>query len=163
MKNPTKAERKFQLMTRLTALGFTYEEAHALRRIEMTLHRWAEAECGDEQGRCIERDETTGKPFMTYDRGTNGERGRYAIADREAGALKRLAAIVRGRNDRECPPIHKPNDKNGAWIQTGNASEYITPYHQTDPRGCALYLITRAQLGTDAIDSVYNRGLAISA
>ena len=29
-------KRKFELFARLTELGFTYDEAHALRRIEMT-------------------------------------------------------------------------------------------------------------------------------
>lgn len=137
---------KFELYQRLQALGFNYEEAVALRRIEMTLQRWAEQECGDEHGRAIERDETTGKPFMTYDTGSNGERGRYAIADREAGALKRLKAIVDARNDRA-----KLNAKQGDVI----------PYHQTDPRGCALYLVKHSDLKGQPIDQVYTRGIAV--
>ena len=42
-----------------------------------------------------------------------------------------------------------------------NNAAFILPYHQTDPRGCALYLLTRAQLGADNIESVYTRGLAV--
>ena len=38
---------KFELFARLQSLGFTYDEAYSLRRIEMTLQRWAEKECGD--------------------------------------------------------------------------------------------------------------------
>lgn len=132
MKRETKAERKFNLYRRLQDLGFTYEEACALRRIEMTLSRWSEMECGDESGRAIERDETTGKPYITYDIGQNGKRGRYAIADREAGALKRLKAIVDARNARATPVF-------GAELETAFK---VYAYHQTDPRGCALYLIS---------------------
>ena len=36
-----KLQRLTRLETHLHALGFTYDEARALRRIEMTLHRWA--------------------------------------------------------------------------------------------------------------------------
>ena len=55
----TKIERMSQLFDGLSRAGFSYSEAQALRRIEMTLHRWAEHECNGE----IERDETTGKAY----------------------------------------------------------------------------------------------------
>lgn len=162
-------KRKFELFSRLQALGFTYEEAVSLRRIEMTLQRWAEGECGDESGRCIERDETTGKPFMTYDKGRNGERGRYAIADREAGALKRLGKIVAARNAR-------------AYVN-GQCVNPVAAYHQGDCRGCMLYLVSAEHLapefatwhtenpGANAsafpfqkhLPSLYTRGLAVCA
>lgn len=152
MKNPTKAERKFQLISRLRDLGFTYDEAYSLRRIEMTLHRWGEQECGDSnnfRSWAIERDEVTGKPYMgIYPH--NGKSFRYPIADREAGALKRCAAIVKARNDRT-------GNMGKAW------ANFVKFYHQTDPRGCALYLLTNEQLGNDSIDSVYTRGLAVCA
>ena len=66
------------------------DDARTLRRAEKTLHRWAELECGDSND--------------------------YAslIADREAGALKRVTAI--------CTALG------------------VHFYHQTDPRGCALYV-----------------------
>lgn len=149
-------KRKFELFARLQALGFTYEEAVSLRRIEMTLQRWGERECGDEHGRCIERDEETGKPYMTYDKGRGGERGRYPIADRETGALRRLNNVIRVRNLRES--------------SNQGANDYVFSYHQPDCRGCNLYLCTREQLtekyGPDAgkllpIDSHYTRGLAV--
>lgn len=160
---------KFELFQRLQNLGFTYEEAAQLRRIEMTLQRWAEHECGDEHGRCIERDETTGKPYMTYDKGRNGERGRYRIADREAGALKRLARIVAARNAR-------------AYVD-GQCVNPVAAYHQGDCRGCALYIVSTSDLapefkawkaensGANAaafpfhkhLGSLYTRGLAVCA
>jgi len=145
---------KFELIARLRNLGFTYEEAFALRRIEMTLHRWAELECGDEYNRCIERDEATGKPFMTYDAGQNGKRGRYSIADREAGALRRLKIILEACNAR-----HARDPRN---------SDYLTAYHQGDCRGCMLYILTRQQLTGDEnrlldADQYYTRGLAVCA
>lgn len=124
--NMSTQKRKFELFARLQALGFTYEEAVSLRRIEMTLQRWGELECGNDRG-CIERDEVSGKPYMTYDGGMNGKRSRYAVADREAGALKRLNAIVGARNART----------NG---------EQVYAYHQTDCRGCNLYLVKASQL-----------------
>lgn len=48
------------LIQRIVALGFTSDEAWRLRRISRTLHRWAEAECGESNDYCswsIERAE----------------------------------------------------------------------------------------------------------
>lgn len=179
MKNPTKAERKQQLFNRLMALGFTYQECVGLYKIEMTLHRWYEKECGDEFGNCIERGEKAdlqlinwpdangsiwvvekresgfyplrncetkemfsdkarralwkeqglnipGKAYMTYDKGFNGQRGKYPIADREKGAIKRLDAMMQG--------------KSHLWY-----------YIQSDPRGCALYIGRNEDLKPDLV------------
>lgn len=150
---------KFELFSRLQALGFTYEESAALRRIEMTLQRWGEAECGDgnEYGSwSIERDEKTGKPFMVRHHYLHGRGKDYVtrtpIADREAGALQRAKAIVDARNARLGGNAGK------SW---GN---YLIPYHQSDPRGCALYLVKRSDVPAgSSIDSIYNRGLAVCA
>jgi hypothetical protein len=82
-------KQKFELFARLQELGFTYEEAVQLRRIEMTLQRWAEAECNGE----IERNETTGKPervSQAWLKGVSDKRHAWPVADREAGALRRL-------------------------------------------------------------------------
>jgi hypothetical protein len=165
---------KFELFARLQALGFTYDEAASLRRIEMTLHRWAEAECNGEiqrEERLDDRgwDQGDGKPFRVYGQ---SHQNRYPIADREAGALRRLAAIVKARNKR-------------ATTDEG-ASNFVFAYHQGDCRGCMLYLVTRGQLrevdratierhsGKNAarseesrlqwtISQYYNNGLAICA
>jgi len=147
---------KFELFSRLQSLGFTYDEAAQLRRIEMTLQRWGELECGDgnEYGSwAIERDEATEKPYMVRHHYRHGQGKdsvtRYAVADREAGALRRLAKIVLARNSR------------------GNAGNWVYYYHQGDCRGCNLYLLTREQLTQDGallpIDQYYTRGLAVCA
>ena len=116
--------------------AFTRNEIETLFRIEKTLSHWSERECGDENGNAIERDEKTGKPFMTFER-PSGARGRLAIPDREAGANRRLAKLMAGH---------------GAYIA----------YNQPDPRGCALYIVPVAKLEGANVDSVYSTiGLAI--
>ncbi len=155
----TKQKAKFELYQRLQNLGFTYEEAAQLRRIEMTLQRWAEAECGDSNDFCskaIERDETTGKPFQViyHHSGLISKASRYPIADREAGALRRLKAIVDARNARKFP-----NGLSDADCHP----DFVFPYHQSDPRGCAVYLVRTSDFNGQSIDQVYNRGLAVCA
>jgi hypothetical protein len=120
---------------RLMDIGIEREHAFTLRRIAMTLHRWSELECGDANGNCIERDEETDKPYMTYDRG-HGPRGRYPVADREKGAIRRLVRIMANY-----PNLH----------------EYI----QGDPRGAPLYIIKAELLACADISAVYNRGVAV--
>lgn len=126
-----------RLIGTLEALGISWDDAWALRRISMTLHSWHELECGTDKG-CIERDGPNGdgKPFMTYERG-NMPRGRYAIPDREKGAHKRLATIM---------------------------AKYPTlkAYIQGDPRGAALYILRPGDVpeGKDA-DAYYSRGVAV--
>lgn len=152
--------RKHALFDRLARLGFTSGESAALRRIEMTLHRWAEHECSGE----IQRDETTGKPHSAKAwMGVHGwVESKWPVADREAGALRRLAVIVDARNMRTYGSANVP-DAFGAL-----APSYVFAYHQTDCRGCMLYLVTRDQL-TDStglvaqIDQCYSRGLAVCA
>ncbi len=118
---------------RLMSLGVSRADADALRRISMTLRRWSEMECGVDHG-CIERDETTNKPYWLNSQTMH----RFPIADREKGALKRLAAIM-------------------AKYPT------LTPYVQGDPRGCALYVLTADQLDSQyTIDQIYNRGVAVA-
>lgn len=134
-----KRERQYRLMNRLSELGFSFDEAQKLRRIEMTLHRWAELECGDGNDQVswsIERDEETGKPFMVTYPHSGCKSHRQAVADREAGALRRLAQIMAGHPDLEA-------------------------YHQGDPRGCALYIVRKADLGGGDINSLYTRGIAV--
>ena len=133
--NKREAANYARVMDTLREWDFTNDEAETLSRIERTLTRWAERECGDERGGAIERDEVTGKPFWTYET-PSGKRGRYAIPDRERGALKRLEKLM------------KPHGMYAA-------------YHQPDCRGCALYVIPIKELEGERIDSVYTRGLAI--
>ena len=151
--NMSTQKQKFELFSRLQSLGFTYEESAQLRRIEMTLQRWGEQECGDGNNWAswaIERDEKTGIPYrVTYPH--SGKSYRTRIADREAGALKRLKAIVDARN-----------------MRLAGKGAFVLPYHQSDPRGCALYLVPASELiASDGsslpVDQYYNRGLAVCA
>ena len=101
---------------RATGLSVSWTDAETLRRAELTLQRWGELECGngnDYASWAIERDETTGKPFMVT-RPHSGKTRRHAIPDREAGALRRVAELCKRLG------LHF--------------------YHQGDPRGCALYV-----------------------
>lgn len=101
---------------RRTGKLISLANAGALRLAELLLHRWAELECGDSNEHrswAIERDETTGKPYLvSY--WHNGRTTRFAIPDREAGALRRVAIVC--------------------------AENGLNFYQQGDPRGCALYV-----------------------
>ncbi len=108
--------------------------AAALCRASVTLSTWAEKECGngnDYASWAIERDETTGKPYLvTYPHDfAAGDTTNEPIADRERGALRRIGGIC------ERLGLHY--------------------YHQTDPRGCALY-VSREPL----TDTNYSGGVA---
>lgn len=121
-KNAKLAER----LTRKTGVLVTIADAETLRRAEITLTRWAEAECNG----TIQRDETTGKPWRYHGghyAGVSGTVTRWPIADRETGALARVAAL--------CERL---------------GLEY---FHQTDPRGAALYV---AKKGAGMNESNYS-------
>ena len=121
-----------KMLNRLTSIGISFDDAVALRRISMTLHRWHELECGDDHG-CIERDETTGKAYWRDSRTMMLS----PMVDREAGALKRLGKIM----------INYP---------------MLSVYIQGDPRGAALYILRPGDVpqGCEA-DSYYSRGIAV--
>lgn len=118
-------------------ISLSFDEVNTLRRAQITLHRWAELECGDgnEWGSwAIERDENgEGPPYLVRHHYLHGAGKdtvtRTKIADKEAGAIRRVAAIC---------AAHKLNFS-----------------HQTDPRGCALYVSNEPLKDND-----YNRGVA---
>ncbi len=124
------------LMQQLGARGISlsFDEVNTLRRAQITLHRWAELECGDGNDYAswsIERDEATDIPYMCrYPH--DGEMHRTRIADREKGAIRRVSHIC--------------------------AHHKLDFYHQTDPRGCALYVSNEPLKDND-----YNRGVACCA
>jgi hypothetical protein len=130
----TEAERWHRIVDTFLGWGFDPTEADQLRRIELTLHRWGEHECNG----AIERDEKTGKPYWISTAYLNGQGvfHRWRTADREAGALRRLEAIM------------------------ARHPEYAA-YHQTDPRGCALYIVPLQSLEGVSIENHYTRGLAV--
>ncbi len=147
-----------QQISRLQQEGITRDDALALRRISMTLHRWFEMECGDGNDytswsivrgekrtphpadpRNFHHDDD-GKPFIERHFHRGPPEPRYtAIPDRETGARKRLAKIMKRYPE-------------------------LLAYIQTDPWGCALYILRNSDIepGRD-IGSVYNRGIAVIA
>ena len=149
------ALRRARLDSYLLTLGFTDSEVASLRRINSTLQRWHELECGDGNG-MIERDETTGKPFwISYTRrylGANDARMRSTMADREAGALRRLAKIMRDVNGRR--------PEKASFVD--NLRDDLTTYIQSDPRGAALYILRPGDIpaGT-SVESCYTRGVCV--
>jgi hypothetical protein len=130
--NRNESERRSRMFAALQQIGITADDATALRRVSMTLHRWHELECGTDRG-AIERDETTGRPYWL-----NSMTGlRSPVADRETVARKRLASIM----------AHYPA---------------LSAYIQGDPRGAALYILRPDDVpaGKD-VDAYYSRGIAV--
>ena len=106
-----------------------------LIRAQRTLHRWAELECGDGDDRAswgIQRNDETGKPYLvTWVRqqwNVDVPPIRRSIPDRETAALKRVAKLCQSLG------LHY--------------------YHQTDPRGCALYVSTEPLTGQNYTNGV---------
>ena len=131
---PSRLQRAIDFYNRMANLGFDGDETDQLVRIERTLHRWAEAECNGEIER--EGENADGRPFRSF-AATGGKHLAYPIADREAGAMRRLNRLMA---------------QHPAWIA----------YQQGDPRGCALYLVDRAKLGDHPIDGYYSSiGVAV--
>ena len=137
--------------SRLTQIGVSSEDAIALRRIAMTLHRWHELECGtgnDHVSECIVRgrkdngafvyDEDTGTPWLErhYHRKLDPSPSYVPIADREKSAQKLLAKIM---------------------------ARYpaLRAYIQTDPRGAPLYILESKDIEGKDVSSCYNRGIAV--
>jgi hypothetical protein len=140
-----------RVITNLERVGISFDDAMALRRCAMTLHRWFEAECGDSNSHAswaIERDDNgDGPPFMVTHHYGHALRGslrhsadrttRTRIPDREAGARKRIGKIM---------------------------AKYpgFSAYVQGDPRGAPLYILRPGDVpeGSKA-DECYNRGVAV--
>lgn len=172
------ALRQSHQLDTLRSLGFTTDEAEALRRISLTLRRWFELECGDSRGQhswAIERDDNgDGPPFMVthyYPTNQPTRTIRRRIADRETGARKRLAAILKARNERVnaeqmvCPNCQQwqTSDCCHECVKRGFApSRNVSAYVQTDPRGAALYIIRPGDVpdGQD-VRSYYSRGICV--
>lgn len=128
----TTAKERQEVMDRLSRLGIEYDDANALRRISMTLHRWHELECGTDNG-CVERDEGSGR---TYWRSALSGR-RFPTPDRETGARRRLNTLM------ERYPT-------------------LGTYIQTDPRGAALYILRPGDVPEgESPDSYYSRGICV--
>ena len=116
----------------IISLGITHEDAQALRRISMTLHRWHEHECDG----TIQRDGENGDGVPYWYSSTMNKK-LYRAPDRERGALKRLSKIMQ----------RYPN---------------LSTYVQGDPRGCSLYLLRPDNVpeGKDP-GAYYSRGIPV--
>jgi hypothetical protein len=138
------AERQAHMFRALESLGIPRDDAEALRRDSMRLRRWYELECGTENAAgssvSVERDEATGKTFQRIQYRLRGEGWvdrREPCADRETGALRRVAAVI----------ARYPG---------------LSVYHQTDPRGCALYVLRPGDVPEGADPGpYYSRGIAV--
>ena len=139
----TKRQKTALFFDRMTNLGFSHAETDALLKAERALTRWAELECGISDANrsvSIYRDEETGKPFyrVEYRVGNEWKTRTEPRRDTEKAALQTVARIMES----------KPG---------------FRAYHQTDPRGVALYLIRPGDIeaGED-VARLYNRGLAMA-
>jgi len=145
------AERLTRQADTLRALGFTVEQAEQLRRISLSLHRWAEHECNG----VIQRDgdDGDGRPFW-YSSHTCRKIG--PAVDRERGALKRLQAIIDARNERAGAANGFDRSDAGVLKTT------VTYYVQGDPRGAALYILRPGDVPEGGrVDGYYSRGIAV--
>lgn len=130
-----KSERISLFYDKFYRLGFCYDEIETLRRAQMTLHRWAEHECNG----AIQRDEATDIPYWHSD--YSGIK-LVKAPDREKGALKRVMATLAARNARN--------------------EGSLSFYHQTDPRGCSLYIMRPGDVPDgEEVSSYYSRGIAV--
>jgi len=125
---------------RTDTVWLSENDAETLRRAELTLHRWAEDECGWSTGGmnggsfALVRDEDgDNKPYIEFHPNVGMKTIWRKIPDREAGALRRVADVCR---------------RNG-----------LDYYHQGDPRGCALYI---SKAGAGMNDTNYNQFVACS-
>jgi hypothetical protein len=148
------AKHTYNCIDALRTISIDYDDAVALRRISMTLHRWHELECGNSDsyksysvargsrkkvapGKYEFTYDDTGKPYMETHYNDSINAMYHPIPDRERGALKRLAKIM---------------------------AKYPTlqSYVQGDPRGASLYILRPGDVPEGAsVDSCYSRGVGV--
>lgn len=134
----------YEMLRRLEQAGLSSDDAFAVRRCAMTLHRWFEQECGNSNNYCswsIERDgdEPDSTPYrVVHSYAYDGKTTRTKIADRETGARKRLADIIA-----KYPSL-------GIYIQG-------------DPRGAPVYVVRLNDMpeNRNEWDTCYSRGIAV--
>ena len=161
---------RYDCLAALGRMGIAQDDAAALRRISMTLHRWHELECGDgnahgswaivrgrkdSKGRFVHDDD--GRPYLEhhhYRHGAGEDTVSHALLpDRERGALKRLARIM----DRYAPlSFYVQGDSrhvlSSAWQVCRNCI----------PRGAALYVLRPGDVPAGEDPSCYySRGIAV--
>jgi ribosomal protein L37E len=176
MNTETKAERRYRLIDNLRQRGFSYEEANTLRRIEMTLSRWSELECGggnDYGSWAIERDDESSK-FCTQcgHKSYTGSEGNCDKCNDPApirhvttGKPYMVHHHYRHGNGQDSTSRHAIADREKGALRRldkimTNHPDFVS-YHQGDPRGCALYIVRKSDLNGSDINSTYTRGLAV--
>lgn len=105
-----------QTITRAKIAPFTRTEWAALRQCSKTLHLWAEKECNGD----IQYDENGNPRRMGKDRWGSSTIQGSIIPDKSETAMEKARAIA--------------------------AKHGLSVYEQTDPRGCALYVYSAADL-----------------
>lgn len=156
--NKREFERRARLAATLASLGFTDQEAEQLRRISNTLQRWFERECNGE----IQRgDDGIARGYRTSARflDPNDPRYWYSVPDREAGARKRLVAVIAARNLRH-GVVNENVPQKTAKSKAKRTG--LLAYIQTDPRGAALYILRPGDVpaGED-VSGYYTRGVCV--
>ncbi len=137
----TKKQQTARFFNLMAENGFTYDETAALLKSERALRKWGELACGtgdDARSVHIFRDES-GKPFYSVQFYAGGQwRERIQPRrDTEKAALAKVDAIM----------ANKPG---------------FRAYHQTDPRGCSLYIIRPGDIEAgENVHALYNRGIAL--
>lgn len=135
----TKLDRQLRFFARMESLGVNRPQASRLLKAERALQRWGELECGDSNDHAswhVERDEKTGKPFhVVIPHGGDAKARRSPCRDMERAALRWVAEVAE--------PLGL------VW------------YHQGDPRGCALYVGRKEDLGGLSLEQGHNRLVAV--
>jgi hypothetical protein len=137
----TKKQQTARFFDLMSENGFTYDEAKSLLKCERALRKWGELECGTgDRNRSVHvfRDES-GKPFyrVQFYAGGQWRESVQPKRDTEKAALAKVEAIMAGK--------------------TG-----FRAHHQTDPRGCALYIIRPGDIEAGGnVRALYNRGIAL--
>lgn len=127
-----RTERKMRRDDALKRMGLRAEEIGTLERAAARLHRWAEWQCGVTEGH-VEQDDA-GQWWEV--RHSAGREVRRRVNDLGAVAWRRVVRVWQAHPD-------------------------LVMYNQTDPRGCALYILRRADVGDADIARVYSRGVAV--
>jgi len=169
---------KYNCVGTLCDAGISYEDATALRRISMTLHRWHELECGD------------GNSYGSWCI-TRGKRQTLSIAAHEAAGETKINTLRQFVHDDDGAPYIEhhhythgqgkdsvsyaaiPDRERGALKRLAKIMANYpgwASYVQGDPRGCALYILRPADTadlpdnpngGDVDVSSVYTRGIAV--
>jgi hypothetical protein len=137
----TKLEKMTGFLNFMSKNGFTHGETFQLLKAERALRKWGELECGTGDGNRsvhVFRDKS-GKPFyrVQYFHAGQWRESIQPKRDTEKAALAKVDAIMARK--------------------TG-----FRAYHQTDPRGCALYIIRPGDIEAgENVHALYNRGIAL--